>query len=401
MLAGVALAAAAAFTAGCPSNHTAGQDEARQKAKARWNTVRADVLCGVAADNLRAGRLDAAQAKAAEALAMEPNSMAGLLVMGRIALERGQYAQALKTLDQARAIDPKNAAAAYYLAVALEKSNRLDEALQAYRQAYFLNDASLDAVKGAAEVMVAMGQPRQAKAYLGGFMPRAEGDAGMYELAGRLAQLCGDPAEAAGHFVKAHDIDSANMLYLEKLIEVQFLAGQYDKVLASIRDLKPSEHYSPPATIYVMQGDSCLALRRPNEALAAYKTATTGAASLWAAWSGVSRAELALSRPAEAVAAARKAYELDKDNPDSTLLVGYSLVRAGRTVEAIACLKQAIAQRGNDATLLCVLGRAYAAGGDELEATRCYTAALRSEPGNRLASELLSSTARKDKVETR
>ncbi|MCE5327290.1 MAG: tetratricopeptide repeat protein [Planctomycetaceae bacterium] len=399
-LAGVAMALCALCTAGCPSNHTASQDEAKQKAQGRWNTVRAEMLCGVAADNLRGGRLDAAQAKAAEALAMDPNSIAALLVTGRIALERGQYAQALKSFEQARKIDPKNAQAAYYQAVGLEKSNRLDEALQSYRQAYFLNDTSLDGVKGAAEVMVAMGHAPQARAYLSGFMVRSDGDAGMRELAGRVAMLCGEYAEAAKHFAKARDIDSGNMFYVEKLIEAQFLAGQYHEALASMRDLKASDRYSPPASIYVIQGDCCLAMNRPNDALAAFTTATTVNARLWAAWAGMSRVELALSRPAQAVEAARKAYELDKDNPDSTLLVGYSLIRAGRTAEAVACLKQALA-RGNDPTLLCVMGRAYAAGGDELEATRCYTAALRCEPGNRLASELLSSMARKAKTETR
>jgi Flp pilus assembly protein TadD len=75
------------------------------------------------------------------------------------------------------------------------------------------------------------------------------------------------------------------------------------------------------------------------------------------------------------------------------MVLGYVLLRDRQADQALAVLTGAAAAHPQDATLRCLLGRAYAASGHEDQARRCYAAAFQVEPDNALVHELLAATA--------
>ena len=106
-----------------------------------------------------------------------------------------------------------------------------------------------------------------------------------------------------------------------------------------------------------------------------------------------------MARIRRAIQSARKALGLQEDNAQALALLGYSLLKNGQNEEALAALIRGVKAKPEDGTLQCVLGRAYAVSGNSTKAVECYQQALRLEPGNSLARELLAqSTAPKTRA---
>ena len=64
-----------------------------------------------------------------------------------------------------------------------------------------------------------------------------------------------------------------------------------------------------------------------------------------------------------------------------------ALLRKGESAEAVGTLKAAAIAHPDNATVRCLLGRAHAAAGNEADAIRSYTEALRIDPGNAKARD--------------
>jgi len=85
--------------------------------------------------------------------------------------------------------------------------------------------------------------------------------------------------------------------------------------------------------------------------------------------------------PEEAMAAYRRALELDASLPDAHLNLGRLLHERGETAEAESHYRQALAVRPEDATAAFNLGVALQDLGHLRDAAKAYEAALGSEPG--------------------
>jgi len=85
--------------------------------------------------------------------------------------------------------------------------------------------------------------------------------------------------------------------------------------------------------------------------------------------------------PEEAMAAYRRALELDASLPDAHLNLGRLLHERGETAEAESHYRQALAVRPDDATAAFNLGVALQDLGRLRDAARAYETALASEPG--------------------
>ena len=364
--------------------------DGRADAHKRWDHARAQVLCQVGVEHLRVGQLDRACKKALEALALNEDYTPARVLLGKVCIEQGHYRAAAAELARAQVNAPNSDEIVYLLGVAQEKDGCLDEALASYRRAHSLNEANLAAVTAAAEVLVLMGRTREAQLQLESYIHLAAEDPGVYELAGRLAMMQQEHAEAAKYYEQAADLDPGNLRYREVLAQAQFAAGEHAKAAGTLKDLSQSNQYKAPAWVYTMLGDCHMAMGRPIEARDAYQIASQQSPESAGAWANLAKAALALNDLPRAILSAKQALNLEAGRLDATLLLGYALLRNGQVDGALRLLPQAVARYPDNGTLRCLLGRAHAAAGNEAEAAQCYAAALKLEPDNQLAQALLA-----------
>jgi len=376
-----------AALAGC---HQTPVKEARIEAYARWNHTRAKVLCGVAQEHLKCGRLDLAALKAQEALALQPEFTEARVLLSRVCIEQGNYPVAIDQLTTLADEAPGSAEVHYLLGVAQEKNRQLADALESYRKAQVSSENNLPAIMAATEVLVAMDRLREAHHQIDSYMSLAGDEPGMYELAGRVAMLGGEYARAVQYYQQACDVDYKNEAYREMLARSQFHAGLYSNAIVTLQQLAQADKYRDQAWVHAMLGDCQMALNCAIKAREPYFRATQLSPAKAGVWAKLGQASLACDDVPQAIESAMAALRLDSASLDATLLLGYALLRDGQVTRSIRILTAATNRHPNSGTLYCLLGRAHATSGDRPQAMRCYAAALRVEPTNRLARELLS-----------
>jgi len=365
------------------------QDLAKQKVKDQWDLSRATMLYGVANEHLNMGQLDMAYTKTRDALTMAPEFHPASILLGRILIEQGNFADASVTLATVSEKLPQSAEPVYLLAVAQEKMRQFDAALDSYRKAYALDSSRMDAVNAAAEVLILTDRIDEAKDLIDASIARAGTEPAMYETAGRIAMIQKDYRAAAHYFQDAHDLDFTNRRYRESMGEAQVLAGDYVQAVDTFTQLMAIPEYKPGATTYGMLADAYMALGRHVDARNTYAKATEANPNSAGAWANLAQASLALRDNERAVRSARAALSLEPNHLDATLVLGYALLRTGRTADATNVLIQAVKHHGDNAQLHLVLGRCHQVVGQKDLARTCYHTVLAIEPDNQTAKTLL------------
>jgi tetratricopeptide (TPR) repeat protein len=403
----------ACLLAGCQA-----QPDSKVELTKQWSHTRAQVAYGCALEQFKTGQLEQCSAKIQECLALEPENMDGRILLGKLLIEQGEYSQAtaelegvlrraaqpqapppIKPVDIGKTISPpepalspeREAEVVYLLGVAQEKDGKLPQALDSYRRSLAMDPRNVCAVCAAGEVLAAMGRGPEALVYIEGYVTRSTIDPGLHELAGKLASMNGDYAKAVVHYQQACDLDSKNTGYRELLGRAQFQAGKYADAIETLKPLSSAADKDRPPALGVLTilGDCQMLVGRPNAAVTVYQQATELYPSDAGAWTNLAKAALACHEYARTVLAARQALGIDPDRADAAALLGYALIRQGEIHRATAELEASCKEHAEDATLQCLLGQAYAAGGEPQRAMKCYAAALELDPGNRIARELL------------
>jgi len=376
-------------TAGCEHGIFHSVPEAKLEAEKRWNATRSQVLYGVAREHFRVGQLAQAAAKAHQAVAMDETHVEARILLAKVFIEQGEHAAAERELTGSLERAPETAEAFYLLGVAQEKGGRKEEALASYRRSYALDSSSLAPVVAAAEVLVALGRTRDAEMYVADHVAEADNDPALFEVGGRIALMRRRPGKAVAFYRRALDLDPANGRYREELGRAQYLAGQHAEAARTLRPLteQPKQKASP--WVWLMLGDCELAAGDARAAREAYGAAARENPTSPGLCTNVAKALLAAGDPKKAILLAHQALDLDARSLEAQLVLGYALLRDGQVGEAVRWLKGTAVEHKDDSTVWCLLGQAHAAGGDEVEAIRCYTVALRESPGNPVAQELL------------
>ncbi len=364
--------------------------QATEEAYGRWYRTRAMILHGVARELFESGQLDKARSKILESLALDETYSQGRILLGKIYIEKGEFSLAVSELSRAHRELPKSSEVLFVLGVAQEKDGQLDDALISYRRCQALDGSNIEAVMAATEVLATQGRTRQARLYVESYFSIADGEAGIYELAGRLAMMEKDYEASASYYEQAHDLDFKNVRYVESLAKAQFFSGFYRHAVLNLEQLTDTEDYQAGAWVYTMLGDCYMATNRPRKARDSYYRVTELSPSDPGAWANLAKSALRIKDVSRAILAARQALALDARFLEGSLVLGYALLRDGQVNRSVNLLSEATVDHPASAELQCVLGRAYAARGDGADAMRCYAMALEIEPDNLLARELLS-----------
>ncbi len=364
--------------------------EAKVEAFKRWHFARAQILFGIAKEHYRSGQLKEARAKLREALRLDDKHTEARILLGKVYIEQGHYALAIVEFDKIRNRKGELPRLLYLTGIAREKQGRLEDALLSYRRAHALDPKNLAPVTAAAEVLVALNRIREAQIYVESYLALAESDPALFEMAGRISAMRKEWEQAAEHYQQALDLSPKNIYYKRALAKMQFFAGQYRLAKQSLNNLLKDQTDKSPVWVYAMLGDCYLALGRARDARDTYQVAIELKPLDAGVWTNLAKAAMALRDTPRAILSARRALEISPNRLDATMLLAYALIRNDQARLAIGVLNGAVIRYDDSSMVYCLLGRAYAAVGNIAEARRSYAAAIRVEPGNKLARELLT-----------
>ena len=128
---------------GC-SSLTKPQPSQKAAMTEQWNAARAGVQGTLAKEQYENGNLDGARVTINNALAMNPKNATLRIISAKIAMEQGQLDVAEKDLRRAQWLDPQNADADYLCGVVYQRWQKPEDAYELYEQASSKCPASWD-----------------------------------------------------------------------------------------------------------------------------------------------------------------------------------------------------------------------------------------------------------------
>ncbi|MCP4379301.1 MAG: tetratricopeptide repeat protein [bacterium] len=374
-----------AVVAGCGQK---GMDEARAESFDRWCRARARIFCGMAEQALKSGRLDEARKKADEAVELAPKFAEARMVLARIRMEQDAYVSAVTELKEACKLDEESTQAHYLLGVAFEKTGNIQEAIDAYKKAYELNEGNVDAIMAIGEVLAVNGRAGEGSKYIEAYLTGINGKPAMLELAGRLAMCSKQYELAVGHYTVLAKRNGDNPHWQEQLARALFAGGKYAQAAKAIETRIKIKNQKTPAWIHAMLGDCYASASHLDRARLAYADALSRNPSSPELMLKLAQVYLLLGDTDNASKVARRALKTAPGGLDATLVLGYSLYRAKKPLAAGRVLEPAVMLYPRNVTLLCLLGRCHAASGDIDEAKKCYREAVNVDPKCDVAKQL-------------
>jgi len=292
----------------------------------------------------QAGRLAQARASYLEALSLDPSRPEPLDLLGVIAVQTGQFDEAIEWIRQAIAINPRVAGYHSHLGNALDGKGQRDQAIAAWRVAIGLDGSFAEAYANLGNALREKGQLKEA-------------------------------AEACRQAVR---LDPNSVVALNNLGAALQAPEQLDEAIAAYRaalrinpDL-PETHNN--------LGNALLAKRQLDEAIAEFQQAVRLKPDSADIHRNLGSALYEKGRLDEAIAAHRQAIRLQPDYADAYNNLGLALTEKGDLDEAITACRQAIRLKPDLAEAHNSLGNALGNKRQLDEAVASYRQAIRLKP---------------------
>lgn len=363
----------------------------KQEAKERWSQVRSRLKCQLAMEQFNTGHLDEAHKSVREAIDLDPKSQAAYLILTRIQMERGETAQAARTLDEALSYGPDTAETDYLKGLIAERYGRFDEALASYRRASQRDPMNAHYVAAMAETLVALDRAAEALALVHDRWTDFEQNATLRTLAASIYTLLARHEDAANAYRQALAIAPDDETVRAQLGSSLLLAHRYDEAEQVLITLASSKT-EPPAGVLVALGRCQLALHRIDQAKQTLQRATNADPGNPRAWHWLARASLAGGDLLTARRAATRASQMDPQDRDHRLLLGYISFQQQDYVAAAATLEQITREDPSEIVALCLLGDSRRRLGDMQRARECYEKVLKINPRCEWALRPMEST---------
>lgn len=204
--------------------HQAGQHAAaaeRIRAALAIDDASADAWSNLALALEAAGRPAAAIDALKEALRRDPRAAAIAANLAAVQMSQGMLADAETSARQATTIDPRHPNAWYHLALALERRNRILEALDAASRACGLAPGEVAYAGLKAQLELAIGAPERARTTLEAALARSPASATLrFEYASLLERLR-EPVAAAEAYRQAIRLDPGHGPALSQLVHLE------------------------------------------------------------------------------------------------------------------------------------------------------------------------------------
>lgn len=379
---------------GCEGLQRRSHEQTRAEAKQRWDSVRGQVKLQLARGQFRAGHVDEADVQVQEALALDPTNRDGWVLLGRIRVEQGKCAEALRALEAAAA-DPHPPAAdvEYLRGVIAQKQGRTPEALGHYQRAWRLDPKDPANLAAVAETLVALGRAPEALELVRQGLAGFDQDVSLIWLAGEIHSALGQFDQAAVMFRQACQLLPDDPIAHKDFGVALCAARQWDEAAAVLGALHESarDAAEQPDDVLVRSLARChLHLGRPRPAKLLLEPLAERDAHSAETWLLLAHAALADGDLMTARRAAQQAVTLQARSGEVHVLLGYVCLRKRQDRLAAQAFETAVRLGANDAMTHCMMGRAYHRLGDLSRAGACYRRALQIDPACRPAQRLLA-----------
>jgi Tfp pilus assembly protein PilF len=229
-LAVVAAGLALAFGCNRPS-----VPEAKQQAERRWSEVRARVKLQLGRQQSENGLFEDAVATLTEAVALDPRSTEGYVLLARANLELSKPASSQQVLDAARQAGLEAADLHYLQGILFELRDQLALAVGEYEKARVLDPARVDYLLAHAECLVGANRAAEAMKLLDSSLHRFNENAAVAAMAGHVAELLGDPQRAMSYYAQALLDAGDHPVIAERYGLLLAGAGKCEQALAVLR----------------------------------------------------------------------------------------------------------------------------------------------------------------------
>ncbi len=332
----------------------------------------------------RSGQVEAALANSEHALALDARSAVAQSARGEALLAAGRPAEAATAFRQARELDGRSVPALAGLARALAAQDQAPAAIEAARQAVALDDKSGEALAALALAHLA-GDPADAKndaiaqAQQAVFLePR---NAQLKLVVARVFEARGQFDQASAAYHEAAALDPGLAFARLATVELRYRRNEWDAALAELAQLPTAEREGLDALL--LEGRVRMAKEDFAGAAAAFEKAARLRGDSAEVQSFLGNAWYLAKQNEKALAAYKRATELDPANvtyaSNYALLLGYS----GRTEQAVQVLRKLTSAPGYaDPAGFINLGWQYRAMQPVrvAEAVAAYEKALRLDP---------------------
>jgi len=329
-----------------------------------------------------------AEAQFEKVVRLVPQIEEGHSALGAVLIRLGNFPQAIKELEKARALKPGDVSALTNLASAYEQTGVSKKAValfeeveaEAERKAGSDSSSALPSsvLASYARALAATGQIPAATDKMKLAVVESPKSADLHDALGSLyAQQQGWPA-AIGEFRDAIQLDSrlsAPHLHLGAALLAQ------QQVSMAIAELTRACQLAPDSAVAAMElGKAYVANNEDDKAIVEFQRAIKLDAKSTEAKHQLALALQRTGHDADAVPLLRQIVATEPKNSAANASLGFALLRAGNAKDAIPFLERALEHHPNDATAHENLAAAYLEMGENDEAIQVLRSGLKSNP---------------------
>jgi len=222
-----------------PSGENAARASAPQKALSRQQESRRDVEAGN--ELVKRGQYDEAERSFRLALEADPGSLEAVAGLGRVAVQRGHYSEAVPLLERATRVSSQIVSAFQALGDAYAATGDVERAAGAYRQAVALSPEDLDSRLSLAHSLIEIGEYGEAEAICSRSMRMARDDPAdlshVHQALGELYCRQGMSPAAMSAYYKAAELNPRDVDITRGLADCAIRAGLYAEAAAAYTKL--------------------------------------------------------------------------------------------------------------------------------------------------------------------
>jgi len=329
------------LAAGCGTPNSA---RTRQEARNRWGVSRAEMVTKLAEGCFGRGEIGRAREQINEVIKENVPYPPLYILAARLAAEAGELDTAKLYAANAETLDPKSADARYVRGTIEQTLGETDKALAAFAEAARLQPAEPKYTLAYAEMLVARTEPEAAVKVLQDATGQMPGRAEVYVALGDVLTALGRHGESVGAYRIAHRLDPQRDGLQERLAVTLFFSGDYAEAEPLLAELAEAKSGESAAWIVRMRTDCLMALGRIAEArrlFEAQSRAEPRHASL-VSLLGLAKCDILQHRLDEARTYLETALQRQPRHSEANALMGYVLLAAGRSDEALMHLRLAL-----------------------------------------------------------